>query len=147
MMPAVHVCPSVTVLFWRDSMRQLSDIVCHKHPFTLLPSATVRDACREMRDRRIGAILVTNEDGNRCSEADVGWRLSSCADGRRERYRRNRLAWRFSSAGRRETRRRAHALGALAVSWSALLTCINSSSSKALNLTLHFLVSRSFAYV
>ena len=45
-------------------MRQLSDIVCHKYPFTMPPSATVRDACREMRDRRIGAVLITNEKGH-----------------------------------------------------------------------------------
>jgi CBS domain-containing protein len=45
-------------------MRHLSDIICHKHPFTMPPSATVRDACREMRDRRIGAILITNEKGH-----------------------------------------------------------------------------------
>jgi CBS domain-containing protein len=45
-------------------MRQLSDIVCHRHPFTMPPSANVRDACREMRDRHIGAILVTNEKGH-----------------------------------------------------------------------------------
>jgi CBS domain-containing protein len=44
-------------------MRQLSDIVCHKHPFTMAPSVKVRDACREMRDRRIGAVLITNENG------------------------------------------------------------------------------------
>lgn len=45
-------------------MRQLSDIICHKNPFTMPPSANVRDACREMRDRRIGAILVANEKGH-----------------------------------------------------------------------------------
>jgi CBS domain-containing protein len=44
-------------------MRRLSDIVCHKQPFTMRPAATVRDACREMRERRIGAILVTDENG------------------------------------------------------------------------------------
>ena len=45
-------------------MRRLSDIVCHQHPFTMRPSSTVRDACREMRDQRIGAVLVTNEMGH-----------------------------------------------------------------------------------
>ena len=44
-------------------MRHVSDIVCHKRPFCLPPSATVREACREMHDRRIGAVLVTNENG------------------------------------------------------------------------------------
>jgi CBS domain-containing protein len=43
-------------------MRQLSDIVCKK-PFTMPASATVREACCAMRDRRIGAVLVTNERG------------------------------------------------------------------------------------
>jgi CBS domain-containing protein len=45
------------------SMRRLSDVVCHKYPFTMPPTATVRDACREMRERRIGAILITNDKG------------------------------------------------------------------------------------
>ena len=44
-------------------MRRLSDVVCRKHPFTMPPSTMVRDACREMRERRIGAILVTDQNG------------------------------------------------------------------------------------
>ena len=43
-------------------MRTMSDIVRNRDPSTLPPSATVRDACRYMRDRRIGAVLVT--EGN-----------------------------------------------------------------------------------
>ena len=43
-------------------MRRLSDVVCRKHPFTM-PSTMVRGACREMRERRIGAILVTDQNG------------------------------------------------------------------------------------
>ena len=43
-------------------MRTVSDIVRSRDPATLPPSATVRDACRYMRDRRIGAVLVT--EGN-----------------------------------------------------------------------------------
>src|SRR6516162_6860578 len=43
-------------------MRTLLDIVRNRNPATLPPSATVRDACRCMRDRRIGAVLVTEGD-------------------------------------------------------------------------------------
>ena len=44
-------------------MRNLSDIVSENKPFTLPPSATVREACCAMRDRRIGAVLVTGKEG------------------------------------------------------------------------------------
>ena len=40
-------------------MRNMSDIVRNQSPVTLPPSATVREACRFMRDRRVGAVLVT----------------------------------------------------------------------------------------
>ena len=43
-------------------MRTMLDIVRNRDPATLPPSATVRDACRCMRDRRIGAVLVTEGD-------------------------------------------------------------------------------------
>jgi CBS domain-containing protein len=43
-------------------MRKMSDIVRNQDPVTLPPSATVREACRCMRDRRIGAVLVAEED-------------------------------------------------------------------------------------
>ena len=43
-------------------MRTMSDIVRKREPATLPPSATVRDACRCMRERRIGAVLVTEGD-------------------------------------------------------------------------------------
>jgi hypothetical protein len=39
-------------------MRKMSDIVRNQHPVTLPPSATVREACQRMRDRRVGAVLV-----------------------------------------------------------------------------------------
>ena len=45
-------------------MRHLSDIICHKCPFTMPPSATVLEACREMQSRRIGAILITDKAGH-----------------------------------------------------------------------------------
>ena len=43
-------------------MRKMSDIVRNQDPLTLPPSATVRDACRCMRDHYIGAVLVTEGD-------------------------------------------------------------------------------------
>ena len=43
-------------------MRNVSDIVRNQDPVTLPPSATVRAACRRMRDRRVGAVLVTEGD-------------------------------------------------------------------------------------
>jgi CBS domain-containing protein len=42
-------------------MRQLSDIVHHQNPLTLSPSATVKQACCAMRERRVGAVLVVDE--------------------------------------------------------------------------------------
>jgi CBS domain-containing protein len=45
-------------------MRKMSDIGRNQDPVTLPPSATVREACQSMRDRRVGAVLVT--EGN-CS--------------------------------------------------------------------------------
>ena len=43
-------------------MRKMSDIVRNQDPVTLRPDATVREACLCMRDRRVGAILVTEAD-------------------------------------------------------------------------------------
>jgi CBS domain-containing protein len=40
----------------------MSDIVRNQDPVTLRPDATVREACQCMRDRRVGAILVTEAD-------------------------------------------------------------------------------------
>jgi len=40
-------------------MRNMSDMVRNQAPVTLPPSATVREACQFMRDRRVGAVLVT----------------------------------------------------------------------------------------
>lgn len=45
-------------------MRNLSDIICNQHPLTLPPSSTVQDACRKMHERRVGAVLVTDEHGS-----------------------------------------------------------------------------------
>jgi CBS domain-containing protein len=43
-------------------MRKMSDIVRNQDPLALPPSATVREACQSMRDRRVGAVLVTTAD-------------------------------------------------------------------------------------
>jgi CBS domain-containing protein len=43
-------------------MRKISDIVRQQVPLTLSPDATVREACRRMRERRVGAVLVTLDD-------------------------------------------------------------------------------------
>jgi CBS domain-containing protein len=43
-------------------MRKMSDIVRDQDPLTLPPDATVKEACRRMRDRRVGAVLVTGDD-------------------------------------------------------------------------------------
>ena len=45
-------------------MRKMSDIVRNQDPVTLPPSATVREACQCMRDRSVGAVLIT--EGDRC---------------------------------------------------------------------------------
>ena len=39
--------------------RRMSDIVSHQNPLTLPADGTVRHACQCMRDRRVGAVLVT----------------------------------------------------------------------------------------
>ncbi len=43
-------------------MRKISDIVRQQVPLTVPPDTTVKEACRRMRDRRVGAVLVTGED-------------------------------------------------------------------------------------
>ncbi len=45
-------------------MRNMSDIVRDQNPLMLRPSATVMEAARQMRDRRVGAVLVTEGDGD-----------------------------------------------------------------------------------
>ena len=44
-------------------MRKMSDFVRNQDPLTLSPDSTVEEACRCMRDRRVGAVLVTEDDG------------------------------------------------------------------------------------
>ena len=43
-------------------MRHISEIVRDRQPVTLSPKATVKHACQCMRDRRVGAVLVTDKD-------------------------------------------------------------------------------------
>jgi len=43
--------------------RSMGEIVRRQNPVCLPATATVQEACRAMRDRRVGAILVTGADG------------------------------------------------------------------------------------
>jgi CBS domain-containing protein len=40
--------------------RQIAEIVCNQKPLTLLPDTTVQVACKHMRNRRVGAVLVVD---------------------------------------------------------------------------------------
>ena len=42
--------------------RHMSDIVHDQKPLTMTPAAAVKDACARMRERRVGAVLVTDDD-------------------------------------------------------------------------------------
>lgn len=42
--------------------RPVSDVIRHRRPVTLHPAATVREAGERMRDERVGAVLVTDEE-------------------------------------------------------------------------------------
>lgn len=44
------------------SNRQMSEIVRSQKPLALPANATVKEACRAMRERRVGAVLVTEGD-------------------------------------------------------------------------------------
>jgi CBS domain-containing protein len=46
------------------TMRKMSEFVRNQDPLTLAPDATVGEACRCMRDRRVGAVLVIEDDGS-----------------------------------------------------------------------------------
>jgi CBS domain-containing protein len=43
--------------------RPMHEVIIRRAPITLPPEATVQDACREMRQQRIGAVLITDQDG------------------------------------------------------------------------------------
>jgi CBS domain-containing protein len=42
------------------AMRQMSEFVKNQRPLTLSPEASVKHACQKMRQRRVGAVLVTD---------------------------------------------------------------------------------------
>jgi CBS domain-containing protein len=42
------------------TIRQMSEIVRNQHPLMMPASTTVKHACEQMRDRRVGAVLVTD---------------------------------------------------------------------------------------
>jgi len=44
-------------------MRKMSELVRHQNPLILPSTATAKEACRSMRDRRVGAVLVVEADG------------------------------------------------------------------------------------
>ena len=44
------------------TLRRMSEIVKHQNPLTLPTSTTVKQACEHMRDRCVGAVLVTDND-------------------------------------------------------------------------------------
>jgi CBS domain-containing protein len=43
--------------------REMAEIVRNQQPLTMRPSATVQDACKAMHERRVGAVLITNPNG------------------------------------------------------------------------------------
>lgn len=43
------------------SFRRIADMVHDKNPVTMPETATVQAACQKMRDRRVGAVLVTDK--------------------------------------------------------------------------------------
>ncbi len=45
------------------TQRRMDDLVRDREPLALPATSTVRDACRRMRERRVGAVLVTGEGG------------------------------------------------------------------------------------
>jgi CBS domain-containing protein len=44
------------------NQRRMSDLIRDQRPVVLPPTATVHEACRRMRDRRVGAVLVVDKD-------------------------------------------------------------------------------------
>ena len=46
------------------TQRHMMEIVRDQNPVTLSPDNTVKEACERMRDRRIGAVLVTDQDNH-----------------------------------------------------------------------------------
>lgn len=45
------------------NQRQMHEMVRDRNPVTLAPDRSVKEACALMRERRVGAVLVTEPDG------------------------------------------------------------------------------------
>jgi len=43
--------------------REMAEIIRNQNPLSLPPTATVQEACSLMHDRRVGAVLVADPDG------------------------------------------------------------------------------------
>src|SRR5690349_3163790 len=43
--------------------RHMHEIITRRRPVTMPPDATVQHACQEMRNHRVGAVLVTDHQG------------------------------------------------------------------------------------
>ena len=43
--------------------REMAEIIRNQRPLVLSPNATVREACKEMDERKIGAVLITDDGG------------------------------------------------------------------------------------
>jgi CBS domain-containing protein len=60
------------------TIRHMSDIVHDQRPLLLPPSATVKHGCERMRERRVGAVLVTDGDRRLAgifTARDAVWRV------------------------------------------------------------------------
>jgi CBS domain-containing protein len=44
------------------TQRHMSDLVRHQNPLALPATTSVKDACRQMAERRVGAVLVIKKD-------------------------------------------------------------------------------------
>jgi CBS domain-containing protein len=47
-----------------ELMRRLSDIIFNQDPLVMQQSVTVEAACQQMSERRVGSVLITDEDGS-----------------------------------------------------------------------------------
>jgi len=43
-------------------MRRMTEIIRHQNPLIMPPETSVREACQAMRDRRVGAVIVAEND-------------------------------------------------------------------------------------
>jgi CBS domain-containing protein len=64
----MRFCHRVVIVVFRKEARpmtnrRMEEIIRHQHPITMPTTASVREACGEMHKHRIGAVLVTNDEG------------------------------------------------------------------------------------